>query len=367
MVHSWAMSEALFISFTLAGLLVYMVSNQKGSWSIPFFTGLFWGLAAATRYVGVSLLLCGGIFWLTEAGNSNRMRIRNTLIFGLLGAIPLLSWVIRNALVVGRPLSQTFGWYPMPGNQWINALNTILLWFIPGRFLHGKELYWLAGIFLIFVILVGYSLIRDTRGLIHRIQLSFAQKPVLLLGLSMLFYLIILILSRLFFDERIPMDERLLSPLLGMGLVLLLWIFAQVCNWNRAIGYALIGVVCAVIVITNLTRSVQMVQSYHEVGRGYAGARDHISETYAYLRNRPDIPVYSNAWVAIYFWAGRETDPIPSSGGVAAMKEKLSQTGGYLVIFDSIPVELYGTTQEELIQGLVEQIRLSEATIYRSP
>jgi hypothetical protein len=49
------------------------------------------------------------------------------------------------------------------------------------------------------------------------------------------------------------------------------------------------------------------------------------------------------------------------------MKADMKNTGAYLVIFDSIPVELYGTTREELTQGLVEQIRLSEATIYRSP
>jgi len=163
------------------------------------------------------------------------------------------------------------------------------------------------------------------------------------------------------------MDERLLSPLLAMGFVLLIWVFAQVWNRNRRLGYAVIGLVCAIMVITNLTRSIQMVQSYHEVGRGYASARDHISETYAYLRNRPQTPVYSNAWVAIYFWTGRVTDPIPSSGGVADMQEKMSQSGAYLVLFDSIPVELYGATREELTQGLIEEIRLSEATIYRSP
>jgi hypothetical protein len=119
--------------------------------------------------------------------------------------------------------------------------------------------------------------------------------------------------------------------------------------------------------ITNLTRSAQMVRNYHEVGRGYASARDHVSETYAYLRNRPDIPIYSNAFAAIYFWTGRVTNPIPSPDKIPAMKADMRENGAYLVIFDSIPMELYGTTREEITMDLVEQIQLSEATIYRSP
>jgi hypothetical protein len=45
----------------------------------------------------------------------------------------------------------------------------------------------------------------------------------------------------------------------------------------------------------------------------------------------------------------------------------MRRSGAYLVIFNSIPVELYGTTRDELTQGLIEQIVLSEATIYRAP
>ena len=367
MVHSWAMSEALFIFFTLSAFLAYTAVQDRESWRVPFFTGLLFGLAAATRYVGVALLVAGGIFWLIEPGTSARMRLRNSAIFSLAGVLPLLSWVIRNMLVAGRPMSQALGYYPISRSVWIEALNTIFLWFIPGRFVHGKELYWLAGSLLVLALLVGYILFRKRMGSTRQIQVATDQKPVLLLGLGAVSYIIIVILSRLFVDGRIPMDERLLSPLLVLGLILLAWFLAQVWQHNKAIGYGLIGITCAILIVTNLTRSVQMVQSYHETGRGYASARDHISETYAYLRNRPDIPVYSNAWVAIYFWTGRVTNPIPSSGGIAAMKADMSHTGAYLVLFDSIPVELYGSTREELTQGLAEEIRLSEATIYRSP
>jgi hypothetical protein len=165
------------------------------------------------------------------------------------------------------------------------------------------------------------------------------------------------------------MDQRLLSPVLVMSMILLGWILAQAWftgNGLRRRGLILV-VLCSALMIVNSTRSIKMVLSYHELGRGYASARDHISETYAYLRNRPDVPVYSNAFAAIYFWTGRDTFSLPPRDGLATMKTDMQRNGALLVIFDSIPLELYNLTETEVTEGLAQEIRLSESTIYRYP
>ena len=92
MVHTGAMSEALYISLFLMGFLVIATAYPKRSWNIPLVAGLCFGLAAATRYIGVSLLIAGGIFWSTEAGKSSRERLRNAFWFSMVGVIPLLLW-----------------------------------------------------------------------------------------------------------------------------------------------------------------------------------------------------------------------------------------------------------------------------------
>jgi hypothetical protein len=367
MVHSWAMSEALFISMTLCGILIFAVGQKDISWKAPFFTGLFFGLSAATRYIGVAFLLSGGIFWLTETNKSNRHRIRNAIIFSVIGLIPLVAWMIRNEIISGKPTSRVFSIHLMPKSMWIEFLNTIFLWILPGRIVHGKELFWLGAIILLLFAWLGVALWRNKPNIVNRLQSLYEQKPIILLGLSIVFYVVILIISRSFFDERVPMDERLLSPLLVIGIILLALIVKNLWKNRRWLEYSFLIVLSLITLFTNVTRSTQMVQSYHELGRGYASYRDHISETYAYLRNRPNSPIYSNAFAAIYFWTGRVTYTLPPPSEIPAMKEDMHRTGALLVIFDSIPVELFGTTQEELIQGLVEQIRLSEATIYRSP
>ena len=367
MVHSGAMSEALYISLFLMGFLAVAITHPKGSRGIPLAVGLCFGLASATRYIGVSLLIAGGTFWLTEAGKSSRERLRNAFWFSAVGVIPLLLWAIRNQLLTGRSTSRVFSWHPVPRGLWINALNTMFVWLSPGRFVHGKELAWLGGISLVLFICLGVVISRDRHGLIRLGQSLYRCKPAFLICLSILACWAVLIISRSFFDDRIPMDERLLSPFLVMGLILLVWSFASLWNRSRWLGRSIIAVVSLGLFMVNLTRSAQMVQSYHQLGRGYSSARDHISETYAYLRNRPNTPLYSNAFAGIYFWTGRVTDPLPSREGIPGMKADMRQTGALLVVFDSISLDLYGVTEEELTDGLVTEIRLSEATIYRSP
>jgi hypothetical protein len=367
MVHSGAMSEALYISLFLMGFLVIAIPHPKGSRGIPLASGLCFGLAAATRYIGVSLLIAGGIFWSNEAGKSSRERLRNAFWFSSVGVIPLLLWGIRNQLLTGRPTSRIFSWHPVPRGLWINALNTMFVWLSPGRFVHGKELAWLGGIGLVLFICLGVVLFRDRHGLIRLGQSFYRCKPAFLICLSILAYWAVLIISRSFFDDRIPMDERLLSPILVMGLILLVWSFASLWNRGRWLGRSIIAGISLVLIMVNLTRSAQMAQSYHQLGRGYSSARDHISETYAYLRNRPNTPLYSNAFAGIYFWTGRVTDPLPSREGIPGMKADMRQTGALLVVFDSISLDLYRVTEQELTDGLVTEIRLSEATIYRSP
>lgn len=366
-LHTEGMSEALYISLFLTGFLVFATTYQRGSRGIPITTGICFGLAAATRYIGISLLMAGAVFWLTEAGRSGRERFRNALGFSAAGVIPLLLWIIRNQGITGPLTDRIFSWHPIPKGLWINALNTIFLWLAPGRFVNGKELTWLAGIVLLLAACLCVVIILNRRGLVRLVQSFYRSKLAFLIFLSILTYWITLIVSRTFFDDRIPMDGRLLSPFLVMGLILVIWLFARTWKRNTWIVRSIILAVSLVLVMVNLTRSVQMVQSYHQYGRGYSSARDHVSETYAYLRHRTNIPIYSNAYAAIYFWTGRVTYPLPSAAEIPAMKAYMRQTGAYLIIFDSIPVKLYGVTIEELTEGLVTQIRLSEATIYRSP
>jgi 4-amino-4-deoxy-L-arabinose transferase-like glycosyltransferase len=366
--HAWAMSEPLYISLSLLGFGLFLKTHRKERFPTLLLAGVVFGLAAATRYIGVSLLLAATLVLISLLTTSEpNKRFQYGFGFGLAGAAPLLVWVIRNQLLTGRPTTRVLAWHPIEASQWLAGFNTILLWISPGRLVHGKEIYWLAAAGLLFFSWLFVTARRKRNHLGHHILSLLSSTGVLLLLLYVTSYLSLLVLARMLFDSRIPLDGRLLSPVLSTALILMMVLFAKLWSWRGVWVRAFLVMACLFLLVVNSTRSLEMVRSYHENGRGYASARDHISETYAYLRNKPDIPIYSNAMAAVYFWTGRDTQPIPSSAGLAEMKADMQQTGAFMVIFDSIPVELYQVTLAELTEGLVEQIRLSEATIYKYP
>jgi Dolichyl-phosphate-mannose-protein mannosyltransferase len=366
--HSWAMSEPLYLSFSLLGLLFFSKAARSRDLISIIIAGFTFGLAAATRYIGVSLLAAGALVLLTWHQPANTFhRLRGMAAFAIAGSAPLLAWIVRNQLLTGHPTTRVLAWHPLEGSQWLDAINTVLLWIAPGRLVHGNELIWMGVAATILGGWLLWKLFMD-RDSIHRNTEALFQSPLIYVFLAyLLSYPITLILARSLFDSRIPLDGRLLSPVLSISLILLMALLARLWSGHGAAIRSAVLITCLYLLFVNGARSIEMVQSYHESGRGYAGERDQISETYAYLRNRPEIPIYSNAMAGVYFWTGRDTYVIPSSAGVKEMKAEMKRTGAYLVIFDSIPVELYQVSRDELTEGLVEQIRLSEATIYRHP
>jgi hypothetical protein len=368
MLHAWAMSEALYVTFMLGGFLAGLQIYPQRRWLGILGLACGFGLAAATRYIGVSLLVAGGLFLFFEAGRNWKTRLQNALAFGLVGILPLLGWAARNYLVIGRPTSRVMAWHPIPPSLWIKALNTMFLWVAPGRLVHDKELIWLAAALFLLLVASRFWQWRDSRIFWSGLQRVYQNRVTLLVGFSLLSYWVILVVSRTVFDSAIPMDQRLLSPVFVMVLIAGCAFAAQAWNFQKSWARrGMIGGILLALVVVNITRSLTMVQSYHELGRGYASARDHISETYAYLRNRPNVSVYSNAFASIYFWVGRDTFSLPPRAEISTMKDDMRQNSALLVVFNSIPLDLYGLSEAELIDGLEVEITLSEATIYRYP
>ncbi|MEN6410958.1 MAG: phospholipid carrier-dependent glycosyltransferase, partial [Anaerolineaceae bacterium] len=342
--HSWAMSEPLFITLILLGWLVYVKSEQPLSSSRAVLLGLCFGLAAFTRYIGVAVLLAGGLTLVIADLKRKHWNWKNWVLYSLAGAAPLLLWSLWAFLLADRAPTRVIAWHPLTPDLLRAGLNTVLLWFFPGRLVHGKELIWLA-----VLVLSGLGVWALSRWLLRRAP--HLDHPGYDLGVwSAASYLVVLAVSRSLVDAAIPMDSRLLAPLWVIVLILLVALGGQLWMSGRwVMRIACLGLL-AVVLVTNGTRTAQTVASYHELGRGYASARDHISETYAYLRRDPQIPIYSNAAAAIYFWTGIEAMSIPSSSGVEAMKADMQKRGAYLVVFKSIPVSLYGVTEEDLIR-----------------
>jgi len=362
-LHAWAMSEALFVNLTLMGILFLLLWIRLAVKPYLFLSALCFGLSITTRYLGITGLAAGTLIVFIC---SKKQRGRNTLGYLVTGALPAIILFIGLWIRYGVISDRKIAIYPLNYGLINQGINAFVTSFIPGRFVNGFETIWLVGLIVILIVL-GLALILSYRDqdLANRII-----SPAWLLACYgyafVVIYLFTVCIGRAFFDPLIPFDDRLLSPVVIVSILL---IAALLTNKWSDFGTPLKSVIILFItglVAMNSIRSYQLIQSYHDSGRGYSSARDHVSETYRYLRLHPDAPIYSNAPAALYFWLGRHTQPLPGEDQLTEMRAVLKASDGFVVIFDSIPLELYHLTLDEVTQGMEPVIDLSEATIYHT-
>ncbi len=362
-LHAWLMSEALFLFFTLWGSLslIKWFNSQRYIWLI--LSGFFFGMSTATRYIGISGLIAGVILIMLFIKPRNHY---NTLRFIFSGILPIIGMILLGVFRSGGISDRSIGYYPLDSGDIFAAVNAMIGTILPGRFVAGFEIYWLV-IVLTCIALGGWFLLFKYQPVNGSSQQIKASKLMMIFCYTYcVIYLVILIPSRLFFDPLIPFDTRLLGPMLVVGVLLIAILIGETWRRMHPILKWGLSLMLATLLLVNGIRTINTLRSYYQQGRGYNSARDHISETYAYLRRFPDTPIYSNAPAALYFWLGRHTYALPGPEGLDVMKTRLRKEDGFIVLFDSIPLELYHLNREQVIEGLTEWIDLSEATIYSS-
>ncbi|MBN2256726.1 MAG: hypothetical protein JW704_02730 [Anaerolineaceae bacterium] len=334
-LHAWAMSEALFIFLLLIAFpsFKFWMDSRRNRWLI--ISGLFWGLSIATRYIGVAGWLVGFIVLMFF---DKPRKIMNLTLFGVGGMLPVLGMLILTVILSEGISDRIFAFYPADMGLLLSGIREFVEAVVPGRFVAGWETPWLAAV-VIFHAVIGVFIFSTHNHKEDHVDSSKLNMYVYFYG-YILAYFVVLALSRLFFDPFIPFDARILGPILLVIILLTSVLIRDI--WSRLhilIKCALLIMITAIMIV-NGYRTYTTMCSYYEQGRGYNSARDHVSETYAYLRNYPDTPIYSNAPAALYFWIERHTYPLPGSSELAGMKQAISQSGGFVVIFDSIPLEL---------------------------
>jgi len=212
-IHSFLLTEPLFLTLTLTTLwaLGHALRVQQRGWLV--LAGLTAGLAFSTRYVGLTLVLTGGLALLLCSQRSWRGRILDAALFGGLAVLPVSLWFIRNTLVTGRSTTSTLGVYHIGLQDIGQFLGTLGTWLLPVRLL-GLDTV-LPGIDAVLVLVLlgggagGVLLLNRHYPLQvrHRIQ----QHPVLLILLRFgIIYVAFVVFSRVFLYINIPFDLSLI-------------------------------------------------------------------------------------------------------------------------------------------------------------
>ncbi len=378
--HSMAWSEPLFIFFGLLGLYLLALHMEKPRLWVLAASSMAMALSCLARYAGVALLITG-VMGLLLWENSWRKRLLDAIIFSSISTTPLFLWVLRNYIVAGTPVNRNMAIHPITSQQLRDAIDTISTWLLPPSV--SFNLRWL-GLLIVIIMFVSIFVLAPSEAKQNqqRYPDRITRLPPLL-GLFILVYGVLLILSISFFDIHTPLNNRILSPVyiavvtLGLVLSYKMTKLVQI----RAIP-ALLIIICVMFAFSQITQATSWLSLSYKDGLGYASRRWKQSKLMKHIRDLdPQRPVFTNAPDAIYIHTGRVAYMIPTkvnpgtrslnsnySSELVQMKRKLGKDKGVLCYFSGIRWRWYLASENELRDelGLSLLVREKDGSIYQT-
>jgi len=408
-IHIFAMSEPLFLFFSLLSFLFFDFSLEARNSELVtryslLLTGFLTGLAFLTRYSGLALIATFLVALILLRTNW-RSRFSSLALF-LGGAVPpLAAWFIRNKLVAGNVTNRTFQYHPItaeniqPGiynfSQFLMPIETwrrglvkagAVEWIILG----------LALILLVWVIITAWKLLFQSPN--HPITQS-SNLPVSLstclpftIALYIFAYLGAVLFSMSFFDASTKFQPRILAPIYVSLMVLFVAVvakplttkFTKISKENLSLflhGLAALSVVFVLGLSTFDFR--QTVLTLQEAGQGYASWKWRDSMVMAELKKLPSgMAIYTNSPPAIYLVTGRASRVLPTprdpvdnrprgdyEQNVAQMRADLLAGRAVLALFDTTSIEdaLGAENVAQFTAGLTLLEKAQGDTLYGIP
>ena len=351
-LHSFALTEPLFIFLTMTGLLclAMYVENQQHRFLIA--SSLTIALAFLTRYVGVVSVFAGVIALAVFSDRIIRRRLIDVLVFGAITCAPMALWAIRNQRLAEHATDRQLVFHPVKLQQLVAGLSTVSSWLLVGKVRGSVRIV----VFLIevvaalaFVIYLwgkGERTQNDSRG--------DATTPLPhIVVVFVVCYVAFLIFTAYFIDADTVFDNRSLAPIHVAMLVLLpclvrkLYLRSKRTRTIRIVFLALALIFAG----SYAVRGVKWLARVRGQGQGYASRAWRESPTIARIKTLPaETIIYSNGYDAIYYVTDRRARLIPEKvihgtgrpnamygPEMARMKIDLLRRQGVLVYFYTLP------------------------------
>ncbi len=365
-IHSNAMSEPLYVFFTLVTFLLfdlyfsphpnYSPGGRRASEGLLLATGLVTSFAFLTRYAALALLATG-IVALFILHSEWRKRLVSAGIY-LVGFVPfVLAWMIRNRIVGGTVTNRDIGWHPITETNARMGIRTFSEFLVPISnwqlsLIKTPELFEIVLVFLALGLLVWTLKV----GLPRFFQPEKNPQPEVISFLNELYifgYFLALAATMTFFDPATKFQLRIVAPMLVSLVLLLAFALKTVSGWGTGKWLA-IGLAVVIFVVS----AVGMSQSLTDLRRGgqvYANERWYDAPAIAELRKLPaDVVIHSNQPGVIYLYVGRPGALLPEKAQDAEQLQADVLAGkAVIVIFkDSNADEATQAYYDALGQGL---------------
>lgn len=354
--HTFALSEVLFLTWTLAMLLALSKYLATSSQRLLVAVGACAAAGVLTRWVGVSLALTAGALIMARGGWTLRQRMGRAAVAAGSGAAAAYLWTLYGKFA-GGSTPRLLAYHP-PRHFIGSLLDVIGTWFLRP-----------AAIAVVAVALVALVcarlLIKGLRPSAEpgpRVASDDTAGSWLLRGCAVfsLFYVLVVYAARTFFDASIPTSgakgvfatfeaPRIYVALLPVLLVLVLAGLdrvATVVTPRRYLRWAAAVVPAACIAFAVIPAS-HLVTPYRDTERLLDATRPRLNATTRAVEMLPpDATIATNLPAAVYGMTGRSClmvplDRLPVTGernpnyarDVAQMAAVLQQHNGYLVLY----------------------------------
>ena len=328
-VHSWALTEPLYICLGLCTILAqaryFKETNRK--WLI---LGAF--LAAGvflTRYVGLSLILAVIIVIFLSQLDFKR-KLADALLFGSIAVLPTALWTLRGYLLTSTLNDRVIQFHPLTQKNYLSAINVIFEWFLPAPFVDRTLKFLLLFSAILFLGILFY-LVRAYKG---RWPTLVQNNEIIALHVLYPFtYGAMIIVSKTWVDADIGLSDRILSPMLVSLLILffalLSYLWQNVERTKIAVSLIALG-----LFVYYLSGTIVSVPRLHQGGIGIARRGWHRSEPVQALRSYSSFSIYTNSISSLYLWSDRAGYNIRD---FELLKEKGTDKKVLLVIFRNLP------------------------------
>ena len=324
--HAVAMSEPLYIFFSLAAFLTFSIyfgvqqlavaSDSKLSdsrkWLIA--TGILTAFAYLTRYAGLALLATF-LLALILLPDTLRKKLASTGVF-LASVIPfLIGWGIRNKIVADNATNRTLAYHPLSAENIETTIYNISEFLIPVEnwrraLIQIPNFFFILTAIIIFILLIWVV----TKGLKKFFQP--ATKPPEILsftnGLYIFGYLASIISSMMLFDASTKFKLRILSPVYVALLILLVLLGHWAWQKRNILSRGIITLAAIVILALSAYDTSNFVTKLHKGGQGYASFKWYDSEAMDFLSQLPaGTRIYTNQPGPVYLYTNRPSYVLP--------------------------------------------------------
>jgi hypothetical protein len=330
-VHAVAMSEPLYIFFSLAAFLAFNSGVQELSAQIGYApalsdsklpdsrvyliaTGILTALAYLTRYAGLALFATFVVAIILLQPNW-RKRFTDIGYF-LIGFLPFVfAWSIRNKIVADNATNRKLVYHPLTSENIQTGIYNFSEFLVPVE-TWRRTLIRIPNLFSILLIAIAVILLvwvvsKSWRSFFrpsseHPEVLSFMN------GLYIFAYLASIISSMMLFDASTKFRLRINSPVYISLLILLICLGFWLWQKRNTLLRGLLVLCTLFVFVLSSVETYGVVAQLHKGGQGYASFQWYDSEAMDFISELPEgTRIYTNQPGPVYLYTNRPSYVLP--------------------------------------------------------